>query len=1342
MSSHAPGKYLILLSFLLLFSPATATAEETILQYFNTSWHEIERRLPEVAEAGYTSLWLPPPFKGASGTYSVGFDTHDRFDLGDIDQSGTIRTKYGTKAELLSLIRIAHRFGLKVYFDNVMAHTGGPLGSIAPGNLFPDIPGFVPEDFHLVRHEGGGWRKATDSVDWNDEWQVLNRNPFSWDIAHESPNTSFDPDGQSEGRDYPKWMGIRHPGQTQLYPDLDLTITRDFDNNPLHTFANKEPFEDVGYGPDNIGVGNGRFDFDDLDKDGQHDLGEMSEPFTDTGIDGTNPARRNSNWGYGDGIYNMGDPVEEDVNSMLIRALRWFIDEAHPDGFRLDAVKHVPDYFFGEQNDDNKDRSGAGYNGQGQVQFNITRGHTDWGNHRDSVFTNSLARDDLLLYGEHLGAPPSNVGYLAAGMRIANEDFLNKISGFNGIGGSLSGYDQPNYGTFGTTTQNAAYPLSHDNNYMSDLDRPAAHQYLLTREGLPIVYTDGYNQDGAPSYFPKPSRIPFLGQFGQNWVTGPLAVRRDFIRGSQIPKWQDNDFAAWEFRDKRENSGMSDADGTVLLVQMARNYIGGQSRDMSTTFPNGARLRNYSNHGGGFHITVENGRLRNDDGVAPVVPSGGIFAFSWDNPRLPRIWNGSDVRPITIFQGNTPAPMMAHVRIDGRDGDRDYDQTVMIPRVTDGKNLRFVARADGSAINILMKLNGGIDLNSQSGINHSDPAERDNPPPKDRFFESPAQDLFTGYESMQFVDRIAEKFAATNVSRNVIGSAGAETWEIVIGESPTSNNGSGLNTDRDNLVVTWVYHNPLDTSNNSTPQYVLTPGNAIELRVKVGYDDEIQQGWVYYTTDGSTYPEGSMGVGKGNTQVAPIRFYANGNPDGNRTPKWFSADLPSLPNGTVLRYKIGIQANNTSDQFPFSAYDIDLKRRMETIFEIENFDATNVVHFPHNDYGEMTTGLEEGFHVLRTKSFLSRNGRSSIFRTETQTFYYDTERPTAQILYPSENDQLGGAVYGAVALSDSSVTNVQFRIIHSNPARNIDWTDAYQVDTPSLLDNTSFTREWRFDYNDIPATGNAQILVRFREASSLADNFLSDEAGHFTTLTRSVTTGVPVNYRFGFPATDGETVGEGYVAKVLFDKALAAQLDEFTVLMNGISAEPASLAMVRNETANDDALAITLPNLYDGNGSKPHEIRVIHQRGGSTLSAIRNILAVPTALPDSDTDGLPDIWELIHGLEPNNPNGVHGGQGDFDRDGLSNLLEFLSKKNPLISSRSILTASETSDGNTLLEFEVFTDRRYRIWRGSDLNKLSPDPEYFTVPSDDPDYSILEPQNGPRQFYALEIALPE
>lgn len=1323
-----------------------AHAEETILQYFGTSWEGIEKRIPEVAEAGYSSLWLPPPFKGASGTFSVGFDTFDRFDLGDIDQSGTIPTRYGTKENLLSLIRTAHRFGIKVYFDNVMAHNGGPLGTTEPGNLFPEVPGFVPEDFHLVRTQGGGWRKASNDVNYQDEWQVLHRNPFAWDIAHESPNTSFDPDGDVENSDYDKWIGIRHPNNPEWYLDRDLPITRDFEGNDLYTFAHKEAFEDSGYGAENTGANNGRFDFDDLDGDGQHDVNEPSEPFSDTGIDGTNPNRRTATWGFGDGIYNMGDPVPEDVNSMLLRALRWFVDEAHPDGFRLDAVKHVPDYFFGEQNAATRDRSGAGYTGQAQVQFNLTRGHTDWGNHRDSVFTNTLSRDDLLLFGEHLGEPPGFGGYLAAGMRIANDTFLNTVGGFNGIGGNLTGYDQPNHGTFGTTTQNAAYPLSHDNNSMSGLDRPAAFQYLLTREGLPIVYTDGYNEEGPPSYFPKPAQIPFLGQYGQSWVNGPVAVRRDFVRGTQISKWSDRDFAAWEMRDKRENEGMSDADGTVLLVLMARNYTGGQARDLTTTFPAGARLRNYSNHGGSFHVTVDNqGRLRNDNGHAPVVPPGGIFAFSWDNPRIPRVWQGSETRPIQIFQSGSPAPMMEHVREDGRDGDRGYDYTAWIPRITDGTNLRFEARADGSTANILMKLDGGVDLNSQAGIESNDLAGRDNPPPLDRFGGNPAQDLFTGYEQMLFIDRTAEKFAATDVARNIIGSQGAETWQIKIGNAPTRNNGRGPNT---NLgAVTWVYHDPRASDDNGTPQYLLTPNNFVELRVKVGYDDEPDAAWVYYTTDGSSFPEGSLGEGRGNTRVAPLTFYQNGNRDGDRTPQWWRAGLPSLPKGTVLRYKIGFHSEDAGPRFPFSADDIEIKRRMETKFEIDNFDATQVSFFPHNDHGEMVTGLEEGFHILRTKAFLDRSSRSSIFRTESQTFYYDAARPTGLIRFPAEGDQLGGSTYGSVVVTDASVTRVQYLILDSNPGNDQGWTNASEVRVPSQLGTTGFTREWRFDYDGIPSTGTAEIRVRLKEVSSSDNNALDDLTGHYTTIVRNVQTGSPVNFRFGFPGTDGDLVNEGYIAKVLFDKSFGNGvtdtdlLKQFLVLIDDVELPSTALAIVRSETPGDDALAVTLPNLYQGDQDTLHEIRVINQQGDMTLTTIRKVRAEVTSLPDTDGDGMPDIWELQHKLEAGNATGDHGAAGDIDHDGISNLLEFLAKKNPLLSSTPILRAG--SDGqNAQLTFDAYPDRRYRIWRSNDLETMTPDPGYFTVDAESLNHLITEPQSGERQFYALEIAMPE
>ena len=245
-----------------------------------------------------------------------------------------------------------------------------------------------------------------------------------------------------------------------------------------------------------------------------------------------------------------------------------------------------------------------------------------------------------------------------------------------------------------------------------------------------------------------------------------------------------------------------------------------------------------------------------------------------------------------------------------------------------------------------------------------------------------------------------------------------------------------------------------------------------------------------------------------------------------------------------------------------------------------------------------------------------------------------------------------------------------------------------------------------------------------------------------------MTTGLPVNYRFGFPATNGEIVGQGYLAKVLFDKSLGNGitdpefLAEFLVLIDGITAPSASLAIVRNENPADDALAITLPNLYTGDASTPHEIRVIHQRGDSTLTTTRKVLAVPTKLPDRDNDGLPDIWELTHGLEPSNPNGVHGATGDFDHDGISNILEFLAKKNPLTSSSPVFTATVATGNNTLLRFEAYTDRRYRIWRGADLNNLVPDASYLTVAEDDLDYSLLESQNGPRQFYALEISLAQ
>lgn len=1355
----------ILVRILIAISLLTYAAKaEVILQYFGTTWSEIERRIPELAERGYDSLWLPPPFKAGGGTYSVGFDTLDRFDLGDRDQSGTVRTKYGTKADLVSLMRVAHRFGIRVYFDNVMAHNAGPLDSATqPGQLFPGAPGFVPEDFHIVR-DGTTWRKAANDPDYQNEWEVLNRNPFAWDIAQEVPNNvSFNPTGTAEGQTFPKWSGVRHPGRTEWYLDTDLTVGTNGAGGTLHPFANKEPFQDVGYleGAVTVGAGNGRFDFKDLNSNTQHDPGEPSEPFTDTGVDPTVAARQTTAWGYGDGRYNMGNPVSEDVNQMLFRAVRWFIEETKPDGFRLDAVKHVPSYFFGKQDGADKDLANWGYNGQIQEQFNISRGFGDWGNHRDTLYNSEYqSRDDAMLFGEHLGSPPAEGGYLSAGMRIANDSILNAVK--NGIGNSLAGYDQANYGGFGTTSQNVSYVMSHDNNYLYGGDRPLAHAFILTREGLPIVYTDGYNQDGG---FPKPSGVNFLGQFGDSSVVSAVAVHRDFARGYQVARWSDHNFAAYERVDNRENKDGGSWNGPTMLYMMARNYQpNAQGRLVQTGFPIGATLINQSPYGGKFPVYVNgSGQVVDGSGNAPLVPAGGWFAFTWHNPGMPLVWQAGEhkeeINPIEIYQSGVRAGSMDHWRVDGKDGDTAFNPygvlagdtsnkayRVKIPRVTDGTNLRFVAWADGSADNIRLKLDGGVNINSQMGFGPQTGDLRDFPPglnsdqvdaanPSDRVLQA-STDTYLGYEQMQFVRRTTEKFAAVNRVRNVVGSVGAETYQAVIGiPGVTPINGSGVyNTG--GTVASWAEHNPAATNEHlTTPVSQMNPppqgagGQAVDLWMKIGYQFQWDRVWVYYTTDGTSFPEGSHGVGKGSTQVVEAGFSFNGTNDGTAVPDWAKATLPAMPDGTVLRYKIGIRRQNAAPPvFPFNSGNISLAERMESVFEINNFNAATAPYHVHNDHSQVATGLSEGFHVLRSRAFVGRGDGASIFKTNTQVFYYDTSAPTGTVAYPNEDDQLGGSSYGAVVITDPSVTEVWYYIDDLNAGNDSpangngvnNWKQATAVTVPTNLGSSGFTKEWHFTYQNIPPSGIANLIVRLKEASSSGDMALSDTAGHFTTLTRHVTTGSPINFNIGYPSFAGEIVDKNYVMKVYFKKELIPVgmtdqtfLDEFSIFISSsASGQPdnpvfqprSGYSLVRNATVTEHAVEFTFPNLYNGMPDFLHTVRAEHQRGSLSLGDSEQVRMKVDNDVDADDDGLPDWWELQHGLEANNAAGRHGASGDFDLDGVTNLAEYLFGMNAALEDvnstpRVTLAPHGTLSSTWTLGFPTIPNRIYQ-WQTS------------------------------------------
>ncbi|MBN2162224.1 MAG: hypothetical protein JXR25_16510 [Pontiellaceae bacterium] len=1368
-----PVRLLIVLLVLCagLTIPQHTSAEEVILQYFGTRWTEITRRLPELAEAGYSALWLPPPFKGGSGGWSVGYDVYDRFDLGSKQQMGSLQTRYGTETELIHLVRMAHRFGFRVYFDNVMAHNGGPIITGEPGTLSNN--GFVPEDFHLIRIDSNYYTKA-DWPNWNDEWQVLNRNPFGMDIAQEDPNDSF---GWSEGDDYPKWNGVRHPYNPEYYPDTDLPLT--FSNASTsvvyYTYANKEPFEDVGYTNSSGEFVSGakwneHFDWEDLNGNGQHDAGENSEPFEDTGIDPSRADRRVAVWGYGDGVYNMGNPYAEDVNAMLFRAARWFTDRVKPDGFRLDAVKHVPDYFFGKM-DDPKDDSDWGYNGQIQAQFNITRGYSDWNNHRDTVFNNTQPRDDALLYGEHLGAPPSDSGYVSAGMRIANDNFLNAVK--NTIGSSLSGLDSPYYGIM-SPGQSMLYIMSHDNNYIWSGDREQAHAVLLTREGIPMVYTDGYNQSGEPDWFPKPAEVPFLGQFGNDWLPDLLDINRHFGSGYQSSRWSADNYVSYTRYD--ENLGNNDH-GVTMVFALSKNYeTGWPQLQGAAVFPDGARLFNYSKYDTGNEIRVENGNLVGLDGNPVYIPPNRYYAYSWRIPEMPEVWGDSltnAVRPIMILQNGEPVENITVTRTDGRDGDPafnpyglpddnalDYSYSIQIPRVTSATNLTFIARADGSAENILMKLDGGIDLNSQMDFMAQDYGTRDNPP-------AVSKDRFLGFEQMHYQQRGAEKFAAADAARNVIGSPGAETYVCTIGNAGvTTINGNGINTSAG--TANWAYHHPGEIRSDGSslqlsPAPAAASGQPLSIAVKVGYEGEANRAFIYYTIDG-TDPDGSLGTGKDSTYVAELSFSESGANDGTGIPEWWAGTIPPQTAGTELRYKIGVYHNAAASRFPWSDDDLDVIPRMETRFEITDFNAATVPYYPDNDWGQMAVGLEDGFHILRTKALLGRAEYDTpIFRENTQTFYYDAETPNGRILWPEADGlTLDYPSYRVVLTTDMTAEEVWFRINDTDDTNddlqtgtengNGAWARAQKATSASLIPSNNPEQRWEFDYVNIPdLIGSATVSVILREITSSTNLDLSDSEGHFTTLTRTLltdTSGSGARMYITAPGSDGQTLSMGDTLSVRFSGWLADELtsdqllNTFTLQIDGETAVPLTSVISWNVTTNEHQLSYTLPNLYDGNPDSPHTLSIRYDRAGYP-SLIASRQAFSNVNTDSNGDGIPDAWEVQWNLSPADLSSTN----DYDGDGISDYLEYIANTDPTDSNMYFRISDsfmQTNGAYYSLIFNASYNREYFIWQ---TDSLAPPVEWkrysgypFSGTGQFTEFGV-ETGSSSNRFYRVEVSLP-
>ena len=100
---------------------------------------------------------------------------------------------------------------------------------------------------------------------------------------------------------------------------------------------------------------------------------------------------------------------------------------------------------------------------------------------------------------------------------------------------------------------------------------------------------------------------------------------------------------------------------------------------------------------------------------------------------------------------------------------------------------------------------------------------------------------------------------------------------------------------------------------------------------------------------------------------------------------------------------------------------------------------------------------------------------------------------------------------------------------------------------------------------------------------------------------------------------------------------------------------------------------IDIPTSYIGN--EAYTFAFAARTGGLNQEVLIDNLVITTGSPDDDGDGLPNEWEILYSLDPNdnglnpNNNGVpglpeNGADGDPDNDNLTNLEEFNVRTSP------------------------------------------------------------------------------
>lgn len=439
---------------------------DTLLQCFEwyvpddgSFWKHVKELAPSFTSMGITAAWLPPAYKGQGGIHDVGYGVYDMYDLGEFDQKGAVRTKYGTKKEYVEAVKALQKENVAVIADIVFNQRMGA-----------------------------------------DEMEYVEA------VETDSSNRE---DVVSDVETIHSWTKFTFPGRKGKYS----TFVWD------HTC-----FDGTDWNNDNKKSAIYLFKGKEWDNEVDSDEG---------------------NYDYLMGCdVDMGNPA---VAEELYKWGEWYMDQIHPDGLRLDAVKHIDFSFFEGWLSAMRSHAGKDMFAIGEywnADLNKLLHYLD-------VNNNCLSLFDVSLHFRFYDAANSSGNY---DMGSLLNDTLVSTRPMNTV-------------TF--VDNHDTQPGQALSSFVMSWFKPLAYSVILLRaDGLPCVfYGDLYG-------------IPHDGVEKVEGLETLIKIRRDYAYGTQNDYFDDANVVGWtrEGDQDAENSGlaviMSDGAGGNKTMYVGSQHAG------------------------------------------------------------------------------------------------------------------------------------------------------------------------------------------------------------------------------------------------------------------------------------------------------------------------------------------------------------------------------------------------------------------------------------------------------------------------------------------------------------------------------------------------------------------------------------------------------------------------------------------------------------------------------------------------------------------------------------------------------------------------------------------------